>query len=86
MRACCILYYLANLFFFPLEMLKILPFELVNNHFSVRNYFFFLYKMSYYVHAHQTFEDQYPSPTKYLPLKYLLERHLEILKCKFMCV
>lgn len=41
MCACCILYYLANLFFFPLEMLKILPFELVNNHFSVRNYFFF---------------------------------------------
>lgn len=42
--------------------------------------------MSYYVRAHQTFEDQYPSPTKYLPLNYLLERHLEILKCKFMCV
>lgn len=48
--------------------------------------FFSLYKMSYYLHAHQTFEDQYPSPTKYLPLTYLLERHLEILKCKFMCV
>lgn len=48
----------------PLEMLKILPFELVNNHISVRNLLFLLYEMSYYVHAHQTSEDQHPSPAQ----------------------